>query len=170
MTSRENFEKWWDGYFHEINGQKETAYSAWKACTALHEAELLAKDREIAELKDKHSGMVDVYDRCRIELATLELDNKKLRDLLIEARDDVSNQLSEYQGLLPYKQHRYDAQKENLKAIDDILLTPLSTKALKEYRNGVIEECVNEVYAQFNENSQYNGKYIADKLESLKCN
>ena len=26
-----DFQNWWDGYFHEINGQKETAQAAWQA-------------------------------------------------------------------------------------------------------------------------------------------
>ena len=28
-----DFQNWWDGYFHEINGQKETAQAAWKTAT-----------------------------------------------------------------------------------------------------------------------------------------
>ena len=30
-----DFQNWWDGYFHEINGQKETAQAAWQARGAL---------------------------------------------------------------------------------------------------------------------------------------
>lgn len=26
-----DFQNWWEGYFHEINGQKETAQAAWQA-------------------------------------------------------------------------------------------------------------------------------------------
>ena len=33
-----DFQNWWDGYFHEINGQKETAQAAWQARGVLDKA------------------------------------------------------------------------------------------------------------------------------------
>jgi hypothetical protein len=39
-----DFQNWWDGYFHEINGQKETAQAAWKARGELDKA--LAETQE----------------------------------------------------------------------------------------------------------------------------
>jgi hypothetical protein len=39
-----DFQNWWDGYFHEINGQKETAQAAWQARGELDKA--LAETQE----------------------------------------------------------------------------------------------------------------------------
>lgn len=55
------------------------------------------------------------------EIIALKASNKELVELLTEARDDVAAQADEYQQLLPYKQHRYDAQKETLDGIDEAL-------------------------------------------------
>jgi hypothetical protein len=78
----------------------------------------------IKELEDKLALLEVAYkhvDGTDIEIMKLTTANTKLKALLTEARDDVANQLSEYQSLLPYKQHRYDAQEETLKAIDKVL-------------------------------------------------
>ena len=35
-----DFQNWWEGYFHEINGQKETAQAAWQAAIQTYEQAL----------------------------------------------------------------------------------------------------------------------------------
>lgn len=59
----------------------------------------------------------DMSEAKRI-ICQMEGINKELVELLTEARDDVSAQLAEYKDLLPYKRHRYDAQKATLDRID----------------------------------------------------
>lgn len=58
---------------------------------------------------------------AQAEITALKKTNAELVELLTEAREDVAAQLDEYQDLLPYKQHRYDAQKETLDRIDEAL-------------------------------------------------
>ena len=53
-----DFQNWWDGYFHEINGQKETAQAAWKTAT------LAERERCIGKLKEAHD--------LRAAIATIE--------------------------------------------------------------------------------------------------
>ena len=58
-----DFQNWWDGYFHEINGQKETAQAAWKA-----------------------RGELDVLNACKeaLEPTVAELNDEYLRDTHVE--------------------------------------------------------------------------------------
>lgn len=55
------------------------------------------------------------------EIAEFKSQTNELKSLLIDAREDVAAQLDAYQELLPYKQHRYDAQKNTLDEIDKAL-------------------------------------------------
>ena len=42
-----DFQNWWDGYFHEINGQKETAQAAWQARGELDAVKIKELEAEI---------------------------------------------------------------------------------------------------------------------------
>lgn len=74
------------------------------------------------------------------EIAELQAQILELKGLLNEARDDVAAQLDNYQQLLPYKQHRYDAQKITLDSIDEAL-AKTAPQCLQEFQNEVIERC-----------------------------
>lgn len=76
----------------------------------------------------------------------LQADNERsqaqvneLKSLLNEARDDVAAQLDNYQQLLPYKQHRYDAQKITLDSIDEAL-AKTTAQCLIEHDNEVLSK------------------------------
>ena len=47
-----DFQNWWDGYFHEINGQKETAQAAWQARGALEAVKIAGLEGIIAMQKE----------------------------------------------------------------------------------------------------------------------
>jgi len=152
MTSRENFEKWWDGYFHEINGQKETAFSAWKACTALHEAVIVAKDKEKEKVTTEWLSLESKY---AYKITALELDNKRLRealeDLLIDTKDGVR-------------------EIETMDRCDKALSTPPSTKALDEYWNQAVEECADVVKSDADRMDKDWQEYINSKPQGSSTN
>ena len=56
-----DFQNWWDGYFHEINGQKETAQAAWQARGELDAVRI--KELE-AEVKKWQTNSVDLEYKC----------------------------------------------------------------------------------------------------------
>jgi hypothetical protein len=89
MTNREEFEAWWGGtpqdYHLDLTIEQRLdmwVWEAWQACTALHEAEIVTKDKEIAELLKVIADNASYYVQRKYEL---ELDNKKLLDLLSDA-------------------------------------------------------------------------------------
>jgi hypothetical protein len=47
-----DFQNWWDGYFHEINGQKETAQAAWKARGELDAVRIKALEAKLDKARD----------------------------------------------------------------------------------------------------------------------
>ena len=53
-----DFQNWWDGYFHEINGQKETAQAAWQARGELDAVRI----KEWQSLSDDEIGRLAVFD------------------------------------------------------------------------------------------------------------
>lgn len=92
----EAFEAWYLQFDISDGGNllcKESSQRAWQAASQHYEA----------------------------KLAEMQAELNKARELLSEARDDVVTQLDNYKELLPYKQHRYDAQKDTLDRIEDFL-------------------------------------------------
>jgi hypothetical protein len=93
-----DFQNWWDGYFHEINGQKETAQAAWQArgeLDAVHikEWQSLTKEEFVAIAKSiwgDNLGMGDGYGytvACASSYATIEPSSKML--LLLKKIDEA---------------------------------------------------------------------------------
>ena len=48
-----DFQNWWDGYFHEINGQKETAQAAWQARGELDAVRIKELEIEVRRLNNE---------------------------------------------------------------------------------------------------------------------
>lgn len=80
----------------------------------------------VTYMSDEVDGFWTAWQECdklnKERMAKLEADIETLSSLLSEARDDVCSQLNDYQNLLPYKKHRYDAQKDFLDKIDNALI------------------------------------------------
>jgi len=74
------------------------------------------------------------------ELARQALRISELEKALLEASYDVAAQLDAYRNLLPYKKHRFDAQKEVLDGIDNLLSTPTTTTHLDNYVMSRLEQ------------------------------
>jgi hypothetical protein len=67
-----DFQNWWDGYFHEINGQKETAQAAWQARGEL-DAVRIKEWQDIASKYAIYEEQADV----KIAELTAKLDKAK---------------------------------------------------------------------------------------------
>ena len=67
-----DFQNWWDGYFHEINGQKETAQAAWLArgeLDAVRIKELEAKLDKVKRTVFLGKSLSEANERYLDELA-----------------------------------------------------------------------------------------------------
>ena len=67
-----DFQNWWDGYFHEINGQKETAQAAWQArgeLDAVRIKELEAKLDKVKRTVFLGKSLSEANERYLDELA-----------------------------------------------------------------------------------------------------
>ena len=79
-----NFQNWWDGYFHEINGQKETAQAAWQARGALDAVRI----KDLTALVVQQDKDNNNYAKEIIELTAknkeLEIEVRRLNNELLE--------------------------------------------------------------------------------------
>ena len=55
-----DFQNWWDGYFHEINGQKETAQAAWQARGELDAVRIKELEAEVKKWQANSIAVIDV--------------------------------------------------------------------------------------------------------------
>jgi CRISPR/Cas system CMR subunit Cmr4 (Cas7 group RAMP superfamily) len=111
--NKDKFEAWWDGYFHEINNQKETALASWQAGIAsMSDAEPVAKPlrnengsliydkngnviykvnlappdqtAKIKELQESELVLANNVTKMYEELAELQKQNEKYKKALVE--------------------------------------------------------------------------------------
>jgi cell division protein FtsB len=79
-----DFQNWWDGYFHEINGQKETAQAAWQARGALDAVRI----KDLTALVVQQDKDNNNYAKEIIELTAknkeLEIEVRRLNNELLE--------------------------------------------------------------------------------------
>ena len=59
-----DFQNWWDGYFHEINGQKETAQAAWQARGELDKAFAETQEADLSKCPKCGGEADNGHDRC----------------------------------------------------------------------------------------------------------
>lgn len=52
---KQEFEDWWNSFFHEINGQKETAYQAWTSAYKLGWVEGMKDGEEMRDNENSNS-------------------------------------------------------------------------------------------------------------------
>jgi hypothetical protein len=113
-----DFQNWWDGYFHEINGQKETAQAAWQARGALDAVriEILKNNNEALEAdKEKLIQHTELLNSDIAEL-TAKLDKAKDGDCCTEGciKCDARKVLTETQHWLCLDGQMVVAQLYNL--------------------------------------------------------
>lgn len=146
MTSRADFEKWIKSKYPSTDLGSLWAIigaESWQACTALHEAEIVAKDKKIAELKQMYNGAKIALDFCSdnnnflTEIVRLELDNNRLR----EALQDSKSALVEFCNDETIPKDLNEIANESYEVAKQALSTPPSTKALDEYWNQAVEAC-----------------------------
>jgi hypothetical protein len=70
-----DFQNWWDGYFHEINGQKETAQAAWQARGELDAV-------RIKEWQDIASKYAIYEEQADVKIAELKAKLDKAKEAL----------------------------------------------------------------------------------------
>ena len=95
-----DFQNWWDGYFHEINGQKETAQAAWLARGELDAV-------RIKELEAKFENeQKDCTKECDMYIAT-------------KKQMDYEKNLSSAQAEITSLKAKLDAAKDFFKTMEN---------------------------------------------------
>ena len=94
-----DFQNWWDGYFHEINGQKETAQAAWLA----RGERIKELEAELAEWKEVGLGHDENARQAIKQLAELTAKNKAAEEselLALRNNDGLRMQINELSAKL----------------------------------------------------------------------
>jgi acetoin utilization deacetylase AcuC-like enzyme len=84
-----DFQNWWDGYFHEINGQKETAQAAWKTATLAERERIKELEAELAEWKEVGLGHDENARQAIKQLAELTANNKELEGIIAMQKETI---------------------------------------------------------------------------------
>lgn len=135
------FNNWFYDRFKDTDVSAYSSHEFIKAKSNMRYGYIAAKaesEKEIAELKENYTACSLDYAEKVYEILHLKASNNRLRELLSEARDDVYEVLANYEQNLPYKQYRYDAQKQLAHGITEALSTTPS-QSLAEHDNEVIE-------------------------------